>query len=283
MPFVDDVKALLGHRVFRFALVPVVTQLARARRKGVNDVFYDSGVWMHRTSEGYFAYHQPYVRLDMAYMDRVARSNFFWGYRPRTGDVIIDVGAGVGEEALTFSRAVGERGKVICIEAHPRTYRCLEKLVQYNRLKNVVPVHKAVSNTPSGTSMMEDSDAYLRNRSNAGKGIPVPAATLDTIHQTLRLGRVQFLKMNIEGAESLAIQGMAETLKHVEVLCISCHDFLAEATGDDGLRTKNTVMQFFQEKRFDIIERSYPGLPPYICDQVWAYNNRLTGIRRSAI
>ncbi len=276
MPFVNEVKALLDHRVFRFALVPVVSQLARARRKGVNEVFYDSGVWMHKTRHGYFAYHQPYVRLDMAYMNRVARANFFWGYRPRVGDVIIDVGAGVGEEALTFSRAVGERGKVVCIEAHPRTYRCLEKLVLYNRLKNVIPVHKAVTDTPCGTSMIEDSNAYLRNRSNARKGIPVPAATLDAIYQKLSLSRVHFLKMNIEGAERLAIRGMRETLNQTEALCISCHDFLAEVTGDDAFKTKNTVMRFLQDRGFDIIERSYPGLPPYICDQVWAYNNRLS-------
>jgi FkbM family methyltransferase len=92
------------------------------------------------------------------------------------------VGAGVGEEALTFSRAVGERGKVICIEAHPRTYRCLEKLAHYNRLENVIPIHQAVTETSCGTAMIEDSDAYLRNRLNPAKGIPVPAATIDTIH-----------------------------------------------------------------------------------------------------
>ena len=49
----------------------------------------------------------------------------------------MDVGAGVGEETLTFSRAVGARGEVICIEAHPRTHQCLEMLIRYNRLENV--------------------------------------------------------------------------------------------------------------------------------------------------
>ncbi len=282
MPLVDRMKALLDRRELRFVLVPFVSHLSKAQRKGVHRVFYDSGVWMHDTTAGYFAYHQPYIRLDMAQMDKLARAHFFWGYRPRPGDVVIDVGAGVGEEALTFSRAVGERGKVICIEAHPRTCHCLENLVHYNSLENVIPIHMAVTDTDSGNVMIEDSDAYLNNRLNVTRGIPVPATTIDAIHQKLSLGRIQFLKMNIEGAERFAIRGMTETLRHTEVLCISCHDFLAEVTGDDALRTKDTVKQFFQDNGFNIVERLDPGLPPYVRDQVWGYNNQLMNMSRSA-
>ena len=282
MPFLDKMKALLDRRGFRFALIPLVSHLARSRDKGVNKVFYDGGVWIHATNAGYFAYHQPFVRLDMAQMDKLARAHFFWGYHPRPGDVVMDVGAGVGEEALTFSRAVGERGKVICIEAHPRTYRCLEKLAHYNRLENVIPIHKAVTETSCGTAMIEDSDAYLRNRLNPAKGIPVPATTIDTIHQKLRLRRIHFLKMNIEGAERFAIRGMSETLNQTEVVCISCHDFLAAVTGDDALRTKDTVKQFIQDNGFNIVERLDPALPLYVRDQVWGYNNQLMKARTSA-
>jgi FkbM family methyltransferase len=278
VPFLDKIKALLDRREIRPALVPLVSHLARLRHQGVHKIFHD-GVWIHETSHGYFAYHQPFVRLNMAQMEVEARKNFFWGYQPRPGDVIMDVGAGVGEEALTFSRAVGERGKVICIEAHPRTYRCLEKLVQYNRLQNLIPIHKAVTEAPCGTAIIEDSNAYLRNRLNPANGIPVPATTIDEVHRNLRLERIHFLKMNIEGAERFAIQGMSETLNHTDVLCISCHDFLAAATGDATLRTKSTVQQFMQGSGFLMIERREPGLPPYLRDQVWGYSKQLIKMR----
>jgi methyltransferase FkbM-like protein len=117
---------------------------------------------------------------------------------------------------------------------------------------------------------------------NPAKGIPVPATTIDAIHRNLRLGQVQFLKMNIEGAERFAIRGMTETLSQTEVLCISCHDFLAAVTGDDALRTKNTVKQFFQDNGFHIVERLDLGLPPYVRDQVWGYNHQLLKISGSA-
>lgn len=275
MPFVDGLKTMLDRRGLRCALLPVVNHLARSRGHGVKKITYEDGVWIHETLGGYFAYHQPFVRLDMSRMDELAKTNFLWGYRPEAGDVVMDVGAGVGEEALTFSRAVGERGKVVCVEAHPRTYRCLEKLVQYNRLANVIAIHQAVTEPSCRMATIEDSREYLSNRVNAAAGISVPATTIDAIHQQLGLERVHFLKMNIEGAERLAIRGMARTLEQTEVLCVSCHDFLAEELGDDCLRTKSAVKQFLQRDGFTIVERFEPGLPPYLRDQVWAYNEQL--------
>jgi len=281
MPLLDNAKALLDRRGLRPVLIPLVNRLARAQNKGVTKIFYDDGIWIHETAFGHFAYHHPFVRLDMARVDELTRRNFWWGYQPRPGHTVIDVGAGVGEEVLPFSRALGPPGKLICIEAHPRTYRCLEKLIRYNGLANVIPVHRAVADVPCGTVAIEDASDYLANRLNRG-GISVPATTIDTIHRKLGLRRINFLKMNIEGAERLAIRGMAETLEQTEVLCISCHDSLAEVTGDDALRTKNEVRQFFQQNRIRIRERTDPNLPPYVRDQLWGYNDRLLQTKAAA-
>jgi FkbM family methyltransferase len=211
----------------------------------------------------------------MSRIDELAKINFLWGYTPRAGDTVIDVGAGVGEEALTFSRAVGKRGRVICIEAHPRTYHCLEKLIQYNRLENVLAIHLAVAAPSCRAVTIEDSDEYLSNRSGTGEGISVPAGTIDDIYRELGLGTVHYLKMNIEGAERFAIQGMARTLERTEVLCVSCHDFLAPGK-DDGLRTKESVRGFLRQSGFRIVSRENAGLPCYVRDQVWAYSERAT-------
>ncbi|MGI0080700.1 MAG: FkbM family methyltransferase, partial [Nitrososphaerales archaeon] len=117
----------------------------RSKKKGLKRIFYDDGDWIHETSDGYFAYHKPISGLDMVRIDELAKLHFFWGYQPKSGDVVMDVGAGVGEEALTFSREVGLIGKVVCVEAHPATYRRLEKLVKYNHLENIIAIHRAVT------------------------------------------------------------------------------------------------------------------------------------------
>jgi FkbM family methyltransferase len=270
----DAIKTLLNRGGLQSVSLPLMNGLARLHGHGVQRIFLDDGVWIHQTSHGYFAYHQPYLRLDLLRLDQLARQNFLWGYRPKAGDVIMDVGAGVGEETLTFSRAVGARGKVICIEAHPRTYRCLKKLVQYNCLENVIPIHVAAAEPGCSAVTIENGNEYLSNRiGNAG--VSVPATTIDAIHQQTNLGRVHFLKMNIEGSERLAICGMASTLKQTEVLCVSCHDFLAEIAKDEGLRTKDRVRDFLQQNGLDVLERREPGLPPYVRDQLWVYNRGL--------
>jgi FkbM family methyltransferase len=274
MPIADTIKTLLSRRGFQSISLPLMSGLAGLYGHGVQRIFLDDGIWMHQTSCGYFAYHQPYLRLDLLRLDQFARQNFLWGYRPKAGDVIIDVGAGVGEETLTFSRAVGERGKVICIEAHPRTYRCLEKLVQYNRLENVFPIHAAAAEPSCSAVTIENGNEYLSNRIGTA-GVSVPATTIDAIHRQMNLGRVHFLKMNIEGSERLAIHAMADTLKKTEVLCVSCHDFLAQSAKDDGLRTKGPVRDFLRQNGLDVMERGGIGVPPYVRDQLWAYNREL--------
>ncbi|SPF38947.1 conserved hypothetical protein [Candidatus Sulfotelmatobacter kueseliae] len=269
----DRVKALLDQRGIRSVLGPVSSSLARHHKKGVKRIFYDDGIWMHETETGYFAYPQPFLRLDLRRLDESARETFFWKYWPRPGDVVMDIGAGVGEETLSFSRAVGPLGKVICVEAHPRTYRCLEKLVQYNALANVICVHRAIADIPDATAMIMDSGTYVGNRLSSVKGNPVRATTVDALHRELSLGRIHFLKMNIEGAERLAIRGMSEILKQTEVLCISCHDFLAMRNGDDSVKTKNEVRHFLEERGIKICERA--GGTPCIRDQVWGLNEQL--------
>lgn len=228
MAFLHSAQALLGRTGPQSLIAPVATRVARWYGRGVKTILCDDGIWMHDTSAGYFAYPKPYIRLNLARLNEFTRSVFWWGYQPRPGDTIVDVGAGVGEETLTFSHAVGAQGKVVCIESHPQTFRCLEKLVQYNGLENVVPIQQAIGESALGVTTIEDSARYLSNRSTGQVGIPVFATTLDRIVEQQGLRRIQFLKMNIEGAERLAIRGMEETLKKTEVVCVSCHDFLAE-------------------------------------------------------
>ena len=260
----------------------VATRLAISRGKGLRRIFADGEVWIHQTDSGCFAYQQPYIRLDLQEFEDSTRRNFFWGYKPKAGDVVIDVGAGVGEETLTFSKAVGSRGKVICIEAHPKTYACLQALVRYNRLDNVMTVQQAVTEPSQADATIDDSDHYLSNRLGKTGGILVSATTVDAIRRGLGLDRIHFLKMNIEGAERLAIRGMTETIQRTEILCICCHDFLAKENGDEWLRTKRVVREYLERSGLRVVERSEAGAPAYINDQIWAINPHLVS-RQQAV
>jgi Methyltransferase FkbM domain len=136
----------------------------------------------------------------------------------------------------------------------------------------VIAIHQAVTEPACAVAAIEDSPEYLRNRVNRSQGIPVLASTIDAICQRLDLGKIDFLKMNIEGAERLAIRGVIETLKRTKVLCICCHDSLAEASKDDQLRTKAVVKRFLQENGLRVEQPDDPDLPPYVRDQIWGYS-----------
>lgn len=270
--FAARVKNFLDRPLLRALLARCATTLARRQGHGVTRIFCDQDVWIHQTTHGYFAYPHPYIRLDLPRLDAFTQAVFFRGYEPEPGDVILDIGCGVGEDTLTFSRAVGTTGRVISVEAHPRTFHCLEKLVQYNRLRNVVAVHRAIAEPSCRRTTIEDSAHYLRNRSNSAHGLSVPAITVDELCRLLRLNRIDFLKMNIEGAERFAIRGMTQTLPRVGTLCICCHDFLAGRSGDDSFRTRLLVTKFLEDNGFRILDSPTSEAVPYVQDQVWAGN-----------
>lgn len=148
---------------------------------------------------------------------------FFLEYMPKTGDIVLDVGAGVGEEVTRLSKLVGPPGIIVSIEAHPKTLSWLARLCEANALKNV---------------------------------------------RLLQLAIVDYQKMNIEGAELPALEGMGLTLGITRHVCISCHDYMADAGGDHATRTKDGVRRILEERGFTISAR--PNDPrPWVRDYLY--------------
>ncbi len=191
---------------------------------------------------------------------------WFLQYKPKPNDIVIDVGAGMGEDSLLFSRLVGEQGKIYSFEAHPHTFLCLNKAVKYSNTQNIVAFHAAVT-AEGGTLQIEDlpSDRWEENsimsaRNSTGQQlITIPAIALDDFEPIQRLDRIQFLKMNIEGAEVDALRGMRKTLAKVEHACIACHDFLAHES--PNMLTKLACMQFLEEAGFKVFETPRDSQP----------------------
>jgi FkbM family methyltransferase len=171
----------------------------------------------------------------------------------------VDVGAGSGWETLFFSRSVGASGRVISIEAHPRTFGCLSKMCQKNRLENVTLIQAAVGDQEREVQISDSDDIEANNIIGVNSGVRVVGTTLDKIYRSLGLSRVSFLKMNIEGAEKLALSGMGEVARNTKHVCISCHDFLADEGRPNWLRTKADVIPFLKQNGFAVLLRESDG------------------------
>jgi FkbM family methyltransferase len=253
-----------------------------ARRSGADArVFFYRGMWVHEAGEvvfvdspeldyGPWAFKAWVNQLDRLTMH--AKDHWFHVYGPRPGDVILDVGAGKGEDTIIFSRAVGPQGRVISIEAHPATFACLRLFCELNGLNNVTVLNAAVTDRAAPVVMGNNGnwqESSIVDGASPG-AVQVTGETLDEILRRENLTRIDFLKMNIEGAEHQALKGMRRTLGTVRALCISCHDFRAEAGDGECFRTKVAVDAIIRRAGFEIVSRDEDPRP-YVADQVNAF------------
>jgi len=147
------------------------------------------------------------------------------------GDYVIDAGAAWGDTALRFAHEVGERGQIYAFEFEPNNIEILNKNLELN-LKlalRINVVRKALwrdSSTklnyvPSGpgTKVSEGTNGLKTNQ--------VSCVSIDNFATSLH--RVDFIKMDIEGAELAALQGAEQTIrKHRPKLAISLYHSLSD-------------------------------------------------------
>ncbi len=187
--------------------------------------------------------------------EELARDVFLQEYTPSAGDVVVDVGAGVGWELNLFSRLVGPSGRVLAIEADPQTFRWLERRRELNDLANVTVVNAAVVDAP-GEVLISTEGYHETHRVVAdGPSHRMPAITLDDLLEEQRIARVALLKMNIEGAERLALAGMDRSARAVHNVAVSCHDYMADRGADDSMRTRAVVHELLLGHEFEVRER----------------------------
>jgi FkbM family methyltransferase len=264
----------------RSLLGKIATHLMRRRVNRDFEVAYMNGLWTRRVGSDYFPDGQ---RFDYTYPDwdswegqanaHISQTADFWFtyYQPKKGDVIVDVGAGRGEDTLTFSRAVGETGRVIAIEAHPLSFAILKNFCQLNGLHNVTALHLALMDQSGAVRIIESASAWVENAVDYGDGpsnVKVQAATLDDICKEQGLSDIDFLKMNIEGAERFALLGMSSTFPRVRDICVACHDFRWEWGHGEHFRTRAFVERFLVDQGFEITSR-WDDPRTYVRDHVY--------------
>ncbi len=233
----------------------MLARTARARLAGVRRVFFTDGLWVTGYRDGFIVADEPLVRDRLIDYDDFTHDVWEGAYTPTVGDVVVDVGAGIGTEIHRWSRSVGPTGRVIAIEAHPRTFHQLRVFCTLNRLDNVTPIHRAVSDG-SGMVRISDDENYLAASIVGTSGeIEVACESLDDLLAGLGIERVDYLKMNIEGAEVAALHGMGRTLERLGTTCVSCHDFRADWGHGEHFRTRAEVTDVLRRAGYEVSAR----------------------------
>lgn len=137
------------------------------------------------------------------------------------GDTFVDVGANIGYFALLASRLVGTEGKVIAIEASPSIFaRLLDNLQRNKTTTNVHPINVAVSNRNGTVNIYQSSSSEFNigmtsivESEGALIECEVPSRPLDSLLTPKDLANARVVKIDVEGAEWLVINGMLNILR----------------------------------------------------------------------
>lgn len=252
------------------ARAKIMTGVSRLLFDRNNNLEYDpafKSYWLKHSNEFLFLVGKPYYNFSKKNLYRSIESIYCKNYMPGEGDVIIDVGAGIGTETLFFHERLGKKGKIFSIEASTDSYNKLEALCLKNGIENSFNFNMAISGF-NGKIWMEETEKFEVNQTNMTKsGIEIDCLTLDEFVKRNNISKVDLLKVNIEGAELEMIQGMKDSVGIIRNVAVSCHDFLFK----DNKRIMETVVGFLQEHGFEI---SYNKTGNKVTDS-WIYAKKV--------
>lgn len=136
-------------------------------------------------------------------------------YKLKKGDVVIDAGAYTGLFSIYASKRIGDSGRVFAFEIDPFNFILLRKNIKLNHLKNVCLIKKGVYSkdlvlpieihgTGSKIAPVKKKEKFINK---------VQVIALDNELKRLKISDIDFVKMDIEGAQMEAVRGLNKTLK----------------------------------------------------------------------
>ncbi|MDD4871215.1 MAG: FkbM family methyltransferase [Kiritimatiellae bacterium] len=136
--------------------------------------------------------------------------------RAKEGDVVVDAGACWGETTLYFADAVGDTGRVYAFEVDPDNLTILSRnlALNFTLSQRAEIVERAVS-AASGKQLQFTSNGPSTSSVLSGEGTTFDGITvsLDDFVAQKQLKRLDFIKMDIEGAEESALRGAECTIR----------------------------------------------------------------------
>ena len=152
----------------------------------------------------------------------------------KPGDVVLDIGSNIGFYSRLLSDLVGPTGKVHCFEPDRDNFARLREALQGR--SNVVLNHAAVSDKSGEITLYTSHRLNVDHRTyqpeQYDSSYTVPAVRIDDYLPSP--ARVNFIKMDIQGAEYLAIRGMEQLLQRstrVAMIFELAPEFLQQCSG----------------------------------------------------
>lgn len=167
-------------------------------------------------------------------------------YKVKSGDYVSEMGAYQGFCSIKLANQVGDEGKVVAIEPMPDNFRVLKKNMDANNLGNVICVNKAVWD--------EKKEISFNRRKNDGQSssiemeyensdlFKVPADTLDNIYNEINCKPVDFIIIQLNGAEINGLRGLTSFRPN--------HLSIAARYDTEGVDSAIAIKELLQERGY---------------------------------
>jgi FkbM family methyltransferase len=168
-------------------------------------------------------------------------------------DIILDVGANIGTHSVILARKA-KLGRVYAFEPQSVAFSILQNNIIYNQLSNVIALHYAISALDNHTVSMDNfsfvggggiiNNGSLR-LSNFKNDNVIGEVSLSRTIDSFNFKSVNFIKMDIQGSEVMALSGAKKTIKKSRpIIFIEIEDIHLEALGYSSKELEAKIRSF---------------------------------------
>jgi FkbM family methyltransferase len=160
------------------------------------------GIWQKKYS----------IETDKIVIEKIVKENF----------VCFDIGASVGHLSISMAKKA-KNGLVISIEPSPKIFSYLLENIQINKVKNIIPLNVAISEENGikeffAFAYADDQSALVIDKDWRLEKYKVLTLRLDELLKILGINKIDFLKIDVEGAELLVLKSLGENIKCVKYI-----------------------------------------------------------------
>lgn len=179
-------------------------------------------------------------------------------FKIKRNDIVLDIGAQIGVFSV-FASQLAKNGKVFSFEPVPENFELLKKNIRLNLISNITPINKAVSNKNGQENIFLSEDtachSFFTNFSKVHRKIPVETISLNSFIKENKISRIDFLKMDCEGAEyKILFNSPKNVLKKIKKIGMEYHNI-------DDKNNVSILKEFLEENGFKVtIENGNQGI-----------------------
>ncbi len=151
------------------------------------------------------------------------------GFEIKKNDLILDIGAHIGIFSV-FASKFADDGKIYSFEPTPENFKILKENLEFNKIKNIVLINKAVSSKNEKREIIlcdanTGGHSFFKIGNDYSKKIKIQTISLDKFVKENKIYQIDFLKMDCEGAEyEILFSCSKEVLRMIKKISMEYHN-----------------------------------------------------------